>query len=161
MVGLACQTRETADAQIVEHRARAFAHRIVIEDLEETGDDRLRDLPSEEDVRRNVEIVAQRKVLIDRLNTEPLGILGRFDADRVSVYQDVALVNRVDTGQNLDESGLARPIVADDGKDLPAIEVELDAFQGGDGSEGLLNALDLDDWIHPLRQHLSFSYRPS
>jgi len=69
-----------------------------------------------------------RKVLIDRLNTEPLGILGRFDADRVSVYQDAALVDGVDTGQNLDKSGLARPIVADDGKDLPAIEVEIDAF---------------------------------
>jgi hypothetical protein len=46
----------------------------------------------------------------------------------VSVYQDAALVDGVDTGQNFDESGLARPIVADDGKDLPAIEVEIDAF---------------------------------
>jgi hypothetical protein len=100
----------------------------VIEDLEETGDDRLRDLPSEEDVRRNVEIVAQRKVLIDRFNTEPLGILGNLMLTGVRL-SGCCLVDGVDTGQNLDESGLARPIVADDGKDLPAIEVEIDAFR--------------------------------
>src|SRR5262249_43373065 len=59
MVNLACQTLETSNAQIIEQRPRALAHSPVVENPQDSRDDRLCDFPAEENVRRNVEIVTQ------------------------------------------------------------------------------------------------------
>jgi hypothetical protein len=83
-----------------------------------------------------------------------------IDAHSVPVYQDDALVDCMDAGQNLDERRFARPIVADDSKDLTRIEFEIDTPQSGDGSERLLHALGLDHWIHNLPKYFFVLWPP-
>jgi hypothetical protein len=69
----------------------------VIKDLEEPRNDGLGKLAPEEDIRWNIEIVTQRKVLVDRFDTEPLGFLGGFDADGMPIYKDATFVDVTDS----------------------------------------------------------------
>lgn len=49
--------------------------------------------------------------------------------------EHVPLVRLIIAGQDLDQCGLARPVVAEQRQDFVGIELEVDAIEGGNGSK--------------------------
>ena len=67
-------------------------------------------LASEEHVLDDVEVVAQREILVDGLDPERGRVTRRADAHRLALPQDLAGVGRVDPGDALDQHRLAAPL---------------------------------------------------
>ena len=94
----------------------------------------------EEHVLDDVEVVAQREVLIHDLDPENGRIPRPVDRDRFAIEADLAGIDRVDAGQALHERRLARPVVPDECGDLALIDVEVDIVQHVHRTEALVDA---------------------
>ncbi len=94
-------------------------------------------LAAEEEVGDDVEVVAEREVLVDGRDAEGLGVLGAADPDRAALPGDGALVDGVDPGDRLDQRGLSGTVVADQGDDLTGVDVEVDVGECLDSAEAL------------------------
>jgi hypothetical protein len=88
----------------------------------------------------DVEVVAQRKVLVDDLDAEGVGGLGRVDVHLVAVVDVLPRVVRVDAGEALDQGALAGAVVTDQRGDLAGTDVEVDPPQDLDRPEALVDA---------------------
>ena len=60
----------------------------------------------------------------------------------LSAEPDVPLVRLIDAGEDLDQRGLARPVLSDQGVYLPAGYFEVDAVEGESAGEFLGQAFD-------------------
>ena len=79
-----------------------------------------------------------------------LAQLGHIDA----VNEDLALVHGPDTGHRVQHGGLTRAVAADDGDEVPLVQLQVQAVQrgllvDGTGVEGLGYVLDLKHFLHP------------
>ena len=99
----------------------------------------LGDLAAEEQVVDDVEVVAEREVLVDDLDAEGVGLLRVGDRHRAAVEDVVAGVEPVDAGDPLDEGALAGAVVTDERGDLPGVGVEVDALQDVHRAEALVH----------------------
>ena len=90
------------------------------------------DFAAEEQVFGDGHRGSHRQVLIHRFDALPSGIDRRVKLDRLSVQKHLAFVGNERAGQRLDERGLARAVVADDGEDLAGQQLEVGAIQRGD-----------------------------
>jgi hypothetical protein len=97
-------------------------------------------LAPEEHVLDDVEVVAQRKVLVHDLDAEGGRLAGAVDGDRVAVEADLAGIGAVDAGQALHQCRLARPVVPDQCGHLTPVDVEIDIVQHVHGTEALVDA---------------------
>ena len=102
-------------------------------------------LAAEVHVLDDVQVVAEREVLVDDLDAEARRVLRPVDRDRPRLEQDLAGVGRVDAGDALDERRLARAVVADEGHHLAGAHLEVDVGQRLDGAEALRQPADLED----------------
>ena len=75
-------------------------------------------LAAEEHVVDDVEVLAEREVLVDDLDAEPRGVLWGVDGDRVPLEPDLPLVIGLGSGQALDQGGLPGTVVAHEGGHL-------------------------------------------
>ena len=114
-------------------------------------------LEAEEDVVRlttevhvldDVEVVAEREVLVDDLDAEPGRVLRAVDRDLLPVRVHLALVHRVDPGDALDERRLAGAVVADERHDLAGPHLEVDVVEREDRAEALRDASRLEPRRH-------------
>ena len=110
----------------------------------------------EEHVLDDIEIVAQREVLVDDFDAERRRFARTADANRMAVPKDFAGIRFMDAGDALDEHRLARPVVADESGHLAGGHVEIDADEGLHRAKMLLDASDLQKrlrqvwrWIQP------------
>ena len=94
-------------------------------------------LPAQEHVGHDVEVVGEREILVDDLDAEPGGVAGAVDVDRLALVAHLALVERVDADDALDQRRLAGTVVADQSHDLTATNLEIDPVERLDGAEGL------------------------
>ena len=97
-------------------------------------------LAAEEHVLDDVEVVAQREVLVDDLDAQRAGVARRVHGDRAALEEVVAGVDRVRAADALDERGLAGAVVADQGGDLARVGGEVDVLEHVDGAEALVDA---------------------
>ena len=74
-------------------------------------------LAAEEHVLDDVEVVAQREVLVDDLDPERVAVARAGHRDRLLLEGVLALVEGVDAGDPLDQGALAGTVVADQGGD--------------------------------------------
>src|SRR3990170_8620403 len=70
------------------------------------------------------------------------------DMHRLAVDLDRALVRPVDPGDDLDERGLARPVLAHERVDLAGPDREMDVLERLDAGELLADALELEQGRH-------------
>jgi hypothetical protein len=91
----------------------------------------------EKHVLDDVEVVGEREVLVDDLDSELGGILRPVDRDRLAVEEDLTVVDRVDPGDAFDQRGLAGAVVADERHHLAFANLEVDRLQCLHGSEAL------------------------
>ena len=79
---------------------------------------------ADEDVLGDRQVGEDHRLLVDGRDTQPLGILGRCHPDRLTVHEDLARIELLDAGHDLDERRLAGAVLAQQGMDLAAVERE-------------------------------------
>ncbi len=99
-------------------------------------------LVTDENVLRNTQVGEDRRFLVDGGDTELLclGCIPR--SERLTGQGHGAFVGRVDPGHQLDQGGLARPVLADQGVDLAGTEREVHVGERLRRAEPLGHSLD-------------------
>jgi hypothetical protein len=92
----------------------------------------------------DVEVVAEREILVHDLDPEPSRVLRAVDAHDLTVEEDLAAVDRVDARDGLDQRRLAGAVVADERHHLAVADLEVDVRQRLDGSERLGDVAELE-----------------
>ena len=92
---------------------------------------------AEEEVGDDVEVVAEREVLVDGRDAESLGVVRPVDADRLALPLDGALVDGVHAGDRLDQRGLSGAVVADQGDHFSGVDFQFDVGERLHGTEPL------------------------
>jgi hypothetical protein len=91
----------------------------------------------ERDVRRSVQVVAQREILVDGLDPEPPSFVGRQALDLLFADPELTRVGVMQAAEQLDQRRLAGPVVAHQPEDLVRIDVERDPAQRLNAAEPL------------------------
>src|SRR5262245_4110611 len=95
----------------------------------------------------DVEVVAEREILVDDLDPELRRVLRAADRHLAAVEDDLALVHRVDAGDALDERGLAGAVVADERHHLARPDLEVDVRQRLHRAEGLRDTAEFEQEV--------------
>src|SRR6185312_5998144 len=106
------------------------------------------DLASQKDRVGDLEVVRQVELLVNEHDTQILGLTVRRQRHRPAIVRDGAGGRLLEARENLDEGGLAGPVLADDGVDLAGTDVEIDAEQHRDVAERLRNPVCGQDRGH-------------
>ena len=99
-------------------------------------------LPAEEHVLDDVQVVAEREVLVDDLDAERGRVARAVDRHRLALEEEVARVDRVDPADALDQGGLAGAVVTDERGDLAGVRGEVDARRTCTGPKLLFRFAD-------------------
>ena len=99
---------------------------------------------AEEDVLGDGEFGKEQQLLIDGRDPGALGFLGRGEARRAPVDQDLAGVRLIDAGDDLDQRRLARAVLAEQRVNLAGADVERDAAQRAHAGKALLEVAHLE-----------------
>ena len=105
----------------LQRLGRALLHHRLLEPLE-----RVVRLAAEEHVLDDVEVVAEREILVDDLDPEPGGVLRAGDVRPAGPRRGSRRSRRVDAGDRLDQRRLAGAVVADERHHLAAVHLEVD-----------------------------------
>src|SRR6476469_8889196 len=105
-------------------------------------------LATEEHVLDDVEVVAQREVLVDDLDAQGGDVARAVDLDVLALEAVVAAVAAVDAGDDLDQRGLPGAVVADQGRDLSGVDGEVDVVQDMHHAEALVDSAQLEQRFH-------------
>ena len=101
-------------------------------------------LAAEEEVARDIEIVAERQVLVDHLDAGGARIPRRREGRAPAVDQDLAAVGLLRAGEDLHQRRFAGAVVAEDAEHFAGMDGEVDGTEGGDGAVGLRDPANLD-----------------
>ena len=137
-------TEGIVDPDVVQVLTRGLAHRPVLEEAEPAATGVL---PVEEKIVVDAQLVHQRQVLEDRLDAVMASFLDRAEPDLFALYVDATVVRLVEPGQDLDQSGLAGAVVADQAEDLAPAQVQVHAPQRGHGAEAHGDVFDPQDVV--------------
>ena len=129
------------DAQRLQRLGGALLHHRLLKHLDEVVR-----LAPEIHVLDDVEVVAEREVLVDDLDPEVRRVPRAGDVNAVAFEVDLARVDRVDAGDGFDQRRLARAVVTDEGHHLAPPHLEIDVRERLHGAEGLGDAAKLEDW---------------
>ncbi len=83
--------------------------------------------------------------MIDRANAIPLRLQGAAEGNGLAVQPHLAAVGCAGPGQYLDQGGFARPILAQQGMNLAAAQVEIHIVQRAMAAENLDDPFGLQD----------------
>src|SRR6185437_4620126 len=126
--------RGHVDGEGRDHLLGLALHRAAVEEGQRA--DLADELPVEEEVLPDGEVLDEREVLVDGLDPGLAGVLGGGQLQLVAVEDDGAGVGVVDAADAADEGGLAGAVVTDERGDLPATQGERDLLEGLDAAEG-------------------------
>ena len=127
------------DREALHGLGRALLHLRLVEPLEDVVR-----LAPEEHVLDDVEVVAEREILVHDLDSEPGRVLRTVDRDRLAVEEDLTGIRGVDAGDALDQRRLAGAVVAHEGHDLAGAHLEVDVCQGLHRAEALRDPAQLE-----------------
>ncbi len=88
-----------------------------------------------EDVLGHGELRVEAQLLVHRGHAGGLGLVGAVEADLLAIDADGAAVRLVHARDDLDERGLAGPVLADEGMDLAGSDREVDVLERADTGE--------------------------
>ncbi|MEY9883995.1 hypothetical protein ABIA43_005529 [Bradyrhizobium sp. USDA 328] len=127
-----------ADAEIGDQRVRRFLEADLRQQFPRTPVDlvavdhaELRRRMRQEDILRDRHQRNQRQLLMDDDDAERLGIVDVAEATLLALEDDGALVAamRIDPAEHLHQRRLAGAVLADEGVDLPGLDLEVDVAQ--------------------------------
>ena len=122
-------------AELAHDLARRLLHRRPVEELERA--EAPPPLAAEKDIGGNIEIAAEREVLVDHLDAGGAGIERAAEATSRPSKRMVPVGRRVEAGQDFHQRRLAGAVVADQPDSLGRADREIDAVEGDNGSESL------------------------
>ena len=93
---------------------------------------RVKQLASQEHIAGRIDVVRQRKRLVDRFNTERFCIAPIGDRHTFAADSDLTRIRRVRTGKNAHERTLARAITAHQANDFTWPQVDTHVINGDD-----------------------------
>ena len=96
-------------------------------------------LQAQDNVLRGGEHIHQFKMLVDHADAVGEGVLRGADQGLFSVNKDLSLVREIDAGKHIHEGGLAAAVFAQQGQDLPLVNVQPHPVVGQGGAEALGN----------------------
>jgi len=91
-----------------------------------------------EDVRHRVQLRRHGEILINRLDPPLAGVVRRDELHPLPLEDDLARVGLEHPGYDVDQGGLARPVVPDEGHDLARMDLEIHVFESTHRAEGLV-----------------------
>ena len=152
---LALAARQSGDRGIGgEHRGRE-AHRVLHQLLGDASHlahleqaESPRECPTHEDVAPQRQLLREGTLLEHGLDAELAGALDREADDLPPREQDLAPVRLMDAGDDLDERGLARPVVAEQPDDLTGIQAKVDPLEHLDAAERLVRPVAAQAGVH-------------
>ena len=103
----------------------------------------------------DAQVLDQGQVLVDGLDAHAAGIGGRAQLDRVALEDQVARVGGMEAGQNLDQRGLAGPVVAHQPEHLALMQLHVHVAQGRHRAKALADVLRLVDHLPLLASRLA------
>ena len=131
MLDLGAQRRD-ARAGIGERLSDHALHGLLVE--HGNAEHLARDLAPHEEIRDDIDIGAEREVLVDRLDPRRLGFRGSFGQE-LPAFEEHAAGGRLEpAGDDLDQRGFSGAVVAEQGDDLAPADREADALQRFDGA---------------------------
>ena len=114
-----------ADAQVGHLSGGPLAHRLLVQLAKDgSAEAAAALLAAQVQVLGDVQCGSHTELLVDGLDAGPAGVQRAVERDLVVVQEQRARVRDDGPRQGLDEGGLAGPVVADDGQDLPWSQVE-------------------------------------
>ena len=102
-------------------------------------------LAAEKDVRRDAQLRDEVELLVDDGDARRLGVAHACEADRLAGDPDLAVIGRVDAGEDLHQRRLAGAVLAHQSVDLAAAQVEIHPAQGRHAGEALGDARRLEE----------------
>ena len=102
-------------------------------------------LPTEEDVGRDVERWGDCEVLIDGLDPGSSSVAGRAEVRALTVEADLTFVRLQRARERFDQRRLAGTVVADDCENLARVELQVRSVQRNDMSVPLDKPVRLED----------------
>ena len=130
---------EVAAVERVQKLAGAAAHHVPVDGAEPCPG-RL----AEEDVFGDRQFGKQQQFLVNRGDARGMGLARGRKAPRVSVHDNRAAVGLMKSSHDLDQRGFSRAILAEQGVDFAAADVEGDIGDGLDAGESLVDAAECD-----------------
>ena len=88
----------------------------------------------------DIEVVAEREVLIHDLDAQIVGLLGPADRHRLALIDDLTAFEGVDTSHPLDQGRLPCTVVPHESGDPPGAHVQVHVTQHVDGTEALVDS---------------------
>ena len=124
--------------RVGKHR-RALAH---------AGERQLETAPTSAHAQREVlehgEVGDQREVLMDEADARGPCVARGAEADRLAAHSQLAAVGRVESGEDLEQGGLAGAVLSEHGVHLAGPQRELGAAQRGHRAEALVDVAKAD-----------------
>lgn len=120
-----------ADGEGGQQIAGTALHLHLVQDAEPA------DLTAEEEIADDIEVVAEREVLVDGGDPQMLGVVRAADVDGAAPPFEGARVGRLDPRDHLDQGGLPRAVVAHQGDDLTGVDLQIDVPERLDRAEAL------------------------
>jgi hypothetical protein len=105
----------------------------------------------------DVEVVAQGEVLVHDLDTQVVRLLRVGDVLRLPLEEVLAVIERVDARNALDQGALAGTVVTHQRGDLACVDRQVDTLEHAHGAETLVDTLELQQGTAGFRHVVTFS----
>jgi hypothetical protein len=93
------------------------------------------DFGAQHDVLRHGHHRNQHEMLVYHADTLGDGVAGSFDLHLFSIQEDLPFVRRIQAVQDVHQGALASPVLAQQGMDLPFLQLEINVVVGEDAGE--------------------------
>jgi len=127
------------DAQFAEEPPRVGSHPPPVHQPLRSGQ------VAREEVLQAAQTREQADVLMNHRDSQTSGGVGIEVRDRAARQADLAFIRCIQPRQDLDQRGLARPVLADQRVNLPGAHVQAHVAERLDAGEGLAEARDLEN----------------
>src|SRR5262249_16632786 len=131
----------------IECRLGLLEHRPVVERLDQTAEVSVLPFAAEKDVRRHVEIIGEREVLINRLDAFAARIDRCREMNRLAHEQDFSRIGLMYPRDAFDKRRFAGAIVAEQRHHLAGLNIPAHALHRGEAAEALREIAHREDGI--------------
>src|SRR6266850_4237100 len=134
--------RARLGSQLGEDLSGPAIHRGIVENFERA--DAFADFAAEENIGSCAEIVAEREILMHDLDTMPAGFDRPVHGQILAFHLHRPMRGAKISGDDLDEGGLAGPVVAHQSDDLARLKRQRNVVEGMNGAEMLRNIFQFE-----------------
>jgi len=107
-------------------------------------------LAPQENVGAHAQVARQRQILVDRLDPHVAGVGWPGNMHRPPIKENLALIGLVNSGDDLDQRGLAGAVIPDQPDDLAGVDIHTHVVNCGQAAEALDNVPHREQRFHSV-----------